>query len=151
LTTAENEKRILIADDDPDVRNIVGSVLRRRGLEVDVVHDGREAIGVLSDQRYSVIVLDLLMPGVDGFGVLDAIVHAKWTPLPVVLVLTGAEQPVVDRLDPQRIHGIVRKPFDPEELASLVVACAEIRTRGGFETMALAMLAGSPLIAWLSR
>jgi hypothetical protein len=67
-------------------------------------------------------------------------------------VLTGADRTIVERLDPQRIHGVVRKPFDPEELASVVVACAEIRGRSTFETMAIAtVLAGSPFIAWLSR
>ena len=148
----ESRNRVLIADDDADVRSIVGSVLRQRGLDVTIANDGEAAIDALRDQRFSVIVLDLLMPGTDGFGVLDHIAKLAWTPLPVVLVLTGAEQPVVDRLDPQRIHGIVRKPFEPEELASLVVACAEVRSRSGFETMALAaMLAGSPLIAWFSR
>ena len=150
--SAEHAKRILIADDDRDVRNILGSVLRQRGLDVSVAADGREAIEALAAQKFSVVILDLLMPEADGFDVLDALRHAEPKALPVVLVLTGAERPVVDRLDPQRIHGIVRKPFDPDDLASLVVACAEIRGRGTFEAMALAtMLAGAPLIAWLSR
>jgi hypothetical protein len=46
----------------------------------------------------------------------------------------------------------MRKPFDPEELASVVVACAEIRSRSTFGTMAIAtMIAGSPFLAWLNR
>jgi len=46
----------------------------------------------------------------------------------------------------------VRKPFDPEELAALVVACAEIRSRNSFGTMAIAtVIAGSPLLALLNR
>ena len=145
-------KRILVVDDDRDVRNILETALGQRGLEVVAASNGREAIAALSEQQFSVVILDLLMPEASGFDVLDALGRADVKSLPVVLVLTGAEQPVVDQLDPQRIHGIVRKPFDPEDLASLVVACAEIRSRGAFEAMALAtILAGSPLIAWLSR
>ena len=71
---------------------------------------------------------------------------------PVVLVITGAEPRVVDALDARVIHGIIHKPFDAHELANLVEACAEIRSRSAFETMAItAMLAGGPLISWLSR
>ena len=150
--TAEHAKRILIVDDDRDVRNILSSALRQRGLEVSTASSGNEAIAALAEQKFSVVVLDLVMHEGDGFDVLDALRRAELRSLPVVLVLTGAEQPIVDRLDPQRIHGIVRKPFDPGDLASLILACAEIRRRGTFEAMAIAtMLAGSPFIAWLSR
>ena len=148
----ENRKRVLIVDDDPDVRTIMGAALRQRGLEVTVAEDGVQALAALSSEKFAVVILDLLMPRADGFEVLDQLYRADPKSLPVVLVLTGAERPIVERLDPQRIHGIVRKPFDPEDLASLVVACAEIRGRSTFEAMALAtMLAGSPLIAFLSR
>lgn len=150
--TAENAKRILIVDDDRDVRNILGSVLGQRGLEVTVAATGNEAIAALTEKSFSVVILDLVMPDGDGFDVLGALGRTDPRSLPVVLVLTGAEKPIVDRLDPQRIHGIVRKPFDPNELGSLVVACAEVRGRGAFEAMAIAtMLAGAPLLQWFSR
>ena len=98
------------------------------------------------------IVLDLLMPLLDGFGVLNALDGPSMTSPPVVLVITGADRRAVDHLDPQRIHGFVRKPFDPEELASVVVACAEIRGRNAFGTMAIAtVIAGSPLLALLDH
>ena len=149
---SENPKRVLIVDDDRDVRNILASVLRQRGLEVHVAADGREALAALREHPFAVMILDLLMPEADGFEVLDELHRSDPKTLPVVLVLTGAEKPIVERLDPDRIHGIVRKPFDPEDLASVVLACAEIRSRRPFEAMALAtMLATSPLIAFLSR
>lgn len=142
------QRQVLIVDDDASVRDMLTTAFRLRSLEIDVAADGREALELLRERRYTVIVLDLIMPVVDGFGVLegmDAIADS-----PVVLVLTGADRQMLDRLDAKRIHGVVRKPFDPDELASLVVACAEIKSRSPFETMAMAMLAGGPILAWLS-
>ncbi|HKO54754.1 MAG TPA: response regulator [Thermoanaerobaculia bacterium] len=143
-----DQKHVLVVDDDPTVRDILSAAFRMQALEVDVAADGREALDLLAERRYTVIVLDLIMPNVDGFGVLDGM-QARGDS-PVVLVLTGADRRMLEDLDSQRIHGVVRKPFDPEELASLVVACAEIKGRSPFETMAMAMLAGGPILAWLS-
>jgi len=143
-------KRVLVVDDDREIRELLTSVLRRRDLVVDVAVDGAEALDLLRQNTYSVVLLDLLMPNTDGFGVLNALDSALAPP--IVLVITGAERALVKRLDPQRIHGVVRKPFDPEDIATLVVACAEIKSRGTFETMAIsAMIAGGPLLAWLNR
>ena len=69
-----------------------------------------------------------------------------------VLVITGADRSEIAKLNPRRVHGIIRKPFDRDELAAVVVACAEIRSRKAFDTMAIAtMIAGSPLLALLRR
>ncbi len=143
-------KRVLIVDDDPEIRLMLGSVLRRRELTVDEASDGREALDLLKRNPYAVVLLDLLMPNVDGFGVLHELGSAISTP--VVLVITGADRSKLRDLDPQKIHGIVKKPFDSEELADLVGACAEIKSRTAFEMMAIsAMIAGGPLLAWLNR
>ena len=78
---------------------------------------------------------------------LDAI-DGEMLNAPVVLVVSGAERNVLDRLDSQRIHGIVKKPFDPLEIAAIVFACAEIRGNRAFETMAIAtVMTGAQLIA----
>lgn len=145
-------KRILVVDDDPGVRGLLASVLTHRGLVVDAAEGGAEALTFLGEHHYAVIILDLLMPVTDGFAVLRGMDGFEFQAPPVVLVVTGAEREVVEQLDSQRIHGIVRKPFDPDELASLVVACAEIKSRSAYGTMAIAtMIAGSPILALLNR
>jgi len=117
-------KRILVVDDDAEIRQLLTSVLQQHELVVDSAGDGGAAMDLLRQFHYAVVLVDLMMPGMDGFALLDA----------------------------QRIHGIVRKPFDPEEIAQLVVACAEIKSRGPFGAMAItAMLAGSPFLALLNR
>ncbi|MFL6246466.1 MAG: two-component system response regulator [Vicinamibacterales bacterium] len=147
--TSGQHQRVLVADDDPVVRNILVQALRRKSLIIDEAADGREAIDLLREHAYCVVLLDILMPNVNGFGVLDAI-DAESLDAPVVLVVSGAERNVLDCLDSQRIHGIVRKPFDPLEVAAVVAACVEIRGNRGFETMALAtMVTGAHLIALL--
>jgi CheY-like chemotaxis protein len=145
-----SSKRVLIVDDDASIRALLGSVLRRRDLIVDEAHDGVEALNLLKENSYSVVLLDLLMPKLDGFGVIKDIGSAISTP--VVLVITGADRALIRQLDPQKIHGVVNKPFDAEDLATLVVACAEIKSRSPFEAMAIsAMIAGGPFLALLNK
>src|SRR5579864_1479273 len=146
----QQAKRVLVTDDDPAICELMASTLRRRSLIVDLACDGQQALELLREGSYAVVLLDLLMPHVDGFAVLEALRSKK--DAPVVLVITGADRSVLDRLDTRKIHGTIRKPFDPEEVADLVVTCAEIKGRAPFEAMAIsAMIAGGPLLAWLNR
>ena len=144
----ETHRRVLVVDDDPEIRRILVTALRMKDLEIDEAVDGQAAIDKLRDHRYSVVLLDLMMPGVDGFAVLDAI--EQEVNRPVVLVVSGSGRQTLDRLDTSKIHGVVKKPFDPIELADVVASCVEIRGRSTFETMAYAtILSGAPLIALL--
>jgi two-component system OmpR family response regulator len=149
--TSEHDRRVLVIDDDDDVRSVLVTALRQKSLIIDEASDGREALDLLCDNAYAVVLLDLIMPSVDGFAVCDAIERKGGVP-PVVLVVSGADRSVIDQLDSRRIHGVVRKPFDVEEIASVVAACADIRGRSTFETMAFAtMISGAPLIALLNK
>ena len=148
--TAEQHRRVLVVDDDHEVRRILVTALRHKALIIDEAADGRQAIELLREHTYGVVLLDILMPDVNGFGVLQAIDTLGEENLnpPIVLVISGAERRVLDQLDSKRIHGIVRKPFDPHEVAAVVAACVDIRGRSAFETMALAtVLTGAQLIA----
>ncbi len=145
---SEHDRRILVVDDDPEIRRILVTALRLRSLQIDEASDGASALALVRENHYAVVLLDIMMPGVDGFGVLDAL-NQETNP-PVVLVVSGAGKQVLDRVDTSKIHGIVKKPFDPLEIADVVSACAEIRGRSGFEAMAYAtLLGGSSLLALL--
>jgi two-component system OmpR family response regulator len=145
----ELQRRVLVVDDDAEIRNMLGAALRGRELAIDSAADGATAIGLLSANAYSVVLLDIMMPGVDGFSVLDAIESGERAP--VVLVVSGADRSVLERLDTRKIHGVVRKPFDPHEVAGIVSSCADIRGRRQLETMAIAAALSGPLLTWLSR
>ena len=146
------QKRILVVDDDAEIRSLLTTVLEKHGLMVNAAGDGAAAIELLREFQYAVLLVDLLMPGMDGFELLDHIAGGDIVSQPVVLVITAADRAAIERLDAQRIHGIVRKPFDPEEIARLVVACADIKSHRPFGPMAIAtMIAGSPFLALLNR
>jgi two-component system chemotaxis response regulator CheY len=149
MTTREQHRRVLIVDDDSTVRGILATALRQKALNVEEACDGHEAITMLHANAYAVVLLDLMMPHVDGLAVLEAIKTDLPHP-PVVLVVSGASRQLIEQVDTHRIHGIVRKPFDPLEVASIVASCADVHGRGAFETMAVAtMVSGGAWIAWL--
>lgn len=143
----EQHRRVLVCDDDSDIRRMLVAALQQKSLVIDEAQNGASAIDLLRENRYAVVLLDLMMPDVDGFAVLQAL-EDHVNP-PVVLVVSGAGKSVLERLDTSKIHGVVKKPFDPIEIADVVAACAEIRGRSAFETMAYATMLGAPLIAML--
>lgn len=122
--TSEHHRRVLIVDDDADIRQLLLIAFRMKRLVVDTATNGQEAMDLLRQHSYGVIILDLFMPVTDGFAVLEQI--EKDAAEPVVLVVTGADRKTIERIDARRIHGIIKKPFDIEELASVVAACAEV-------------------------
>lgn len=72
-TNASTAARVLVTDDDPQVRNLFATTLTDAGYVVTQAESGRKALDALRRDRYDVIVLDLNMPGVDGFDVLRAV------------------------------------------------------------------------------
>ncbi len=145
--TSEKDRRILVVDDDPDIRSLLVTALRLKALPVDSASNGAEALDLLRRNPYGVVLLDLFMPDIDGFAVLDQLEHEAQQP--VVLVITGADRATVEKLDARRIHGIVRKPFDIDDLTAIVVSCNEIRSRRPLDSVALAVISSS-LVTWMS-
>jgi CheY-like chemotaxis protein len=78
---------ILVVDDDPDGRQLIGIYLRRLGHTVDDARDGEIAIRKLLDDRPDALVLDVRMPRIDGIGLLEIMrSSSRWQTLPVVLL-----------------------------------------------------------------
>jgi DNA-binding response OmpR family regulator len=109
--------RVLIADDDAVVRDIVRRYLERDGLEVRVAGDGNEALRVLGTERIDVAVLDVMMPGPNGLSLCRTLRHGGDYTVPVILLTALGEED-------DRIAGLeagaddyLTKPFSPRELA----------------------------------
>jgi two-component system, OmpR family, response regulator len=115
--------RLLVVEDDPKLVRALERGLTAEGYEVDVAHTGEEALSQVDDQVYDVVLLDVMLPGVDGFRVCEALRRRPgWLP---VLMLT-ARADVADRirgLDAGADDYLV-KPFDFGELLARVRALA---------------------------
>jgi two-component system chemotaxis response regulator CheY len=121
-TTAST--RVLVADDDHAIRQLVRTIVRRERLEADCVCDGLEAIDMLRQREYAVILLDLMMPRMDGFGVIEFMKQNPPANKPVVLVITAYADQKFKTVDPEIVAGVLRKPFEVADLGNLVRLCA---------------------------
>jgi len=107
--------RVLVADDDPAIRMLVQRVLVRQGYDVTTANDGADAIVQLDQNEFDLLVLDLMMPRVDGIGVITHL-QTRGAARPPILVMTAASPDILRRLPRERIAGIVTKPFDLDQL-----------------------------------
>lgn len=111
--------RVLVIDDEPDVRWVLRLSLERAGHEVIMAEDGLRGVAMAQRQRPDVIVLDLMMPVMDGYGVLDALGRDDRTKQVPVLVLTAKALPEEeDRVTEAGATRFMTKPFEPSDLAS---------------------------------
>src|SRR2546426_4410344 len=113
-------RRILIVDDDPDVRNVVAEALEKEGFTVEHSEDGRDALTAVATRPPDLMILDVVMPGADGRAVLHEV--RQKSRLPIILLTSRAAE-----LD--RVHGLelgaddyLIKPFYPRELVARVRA-----------------------------
>lgn len=113
-------KRILIAEDDDNIRNLLGSYLSVNGYEIDTVSDGNAAVERLDAGEYDMAVLDIMLPGVDGLEICRRIRERHR--MPVLLLTALGEEP--DRIEGFRAGAddYVVKPFSPRELVARVQA-----------------------------
>lgn len=107
-------QRVLVVDDDPAIRAMVRKALERHGFFVDTASDGVEALTKLENGVYELLVLDLMMPRLDGFGVLDRLEESETAAErpPKVLIMTAGAPTILQKLPRERVAGILTKPFD---------------------------------------
>lgn len=115
--------RVLVVDDDRPIRNLVTTLLARRGLTVDSAPDGVAALRLVEENSYDVAVVDLMMPGMNGIELLERVKAVPRHPQ-TIIVLTASGTADVRQLDPGSVHAIMRKPFDINELADVVESAA---------------------------
>lgn len=119
-------KRILVVDDEEDVQLLVCRILRDVGYDVEAASDGGEAIEKMSARRPDLLVLDLMMPGIDGWGVLEHLRRVPDAP-PVVVVTARADYSSFTRGVKEGAAAYVFKPFRFHEL---VATCQKILLSG---------------------
>lgn len=123
LTATSNEwegKRILVADDDAPIRDLYVQVAARLGVEADVVASGRDAIEALKTCRYDVALLDLNMPRLSGWEVLDFL-RSRYDQRPRHLyIVTGFGDQMISEADRELVAAVLYKPVEPAALRNLI-------------------------------
>lgn len=119
------QKKLLVVDDDNMVRMLIPALLREKNWHIRSASDGAQAIDQLADQPPDVLVLDLMMPGVDGYGVLRHLRRAAPHLLKRTIVLTAFVGKTPEQIDENEIFRLMRKPFQMKDLVAVILACAE--------------------------
>lgn len=114
-------KRILVADDEDDVKVVVQLFLESKGYEILTAYDGLDALDKARKEHPDLILLDLMMPVLDGFDVCKKLkAHPETASIPVVMLSASAQAESKQRgLEAGAVDYII-KPFQPEALDKLI-------------------------------
>ena len=112
--------RILVVDDDPAIRQLLADVLEMEGYEVSLAVDGLAAVRAVKASSPDFVVLDVMMPGLDGFEVLSTIRAQGGEPVPVLMLTAGAEPDSDARAWAQGVDYYLAKPFTPDAVLDLI-------------------------------
>jgi len=123
VTAAPGGERVLVVDDEPDIVALVVYHLAKAGYRVSSAMNGTDALAIAIRERPALVVLDLMLPGLSGFEVLERLRANEATASVAVLMLTARRE------EPDRIKGLalgaddyITKPFSPQELVLRVKA-----------------------------
>jgi len=120
-------RHVLVVDDDADNREALRALLEMWGYRVDVAEDGEQAITMMFDMRPDVVLLDIVMPGLDGYEVARRIRSASGGATPYLIALTG-----MGRAEDRRrvreagFDTYVLKPAETDRLEALLAAAARM-------------------------
>ena len=109
-------QRILVVDDDPKIRGMVKLVLETEGYEVDLAADGYAALRAVEATEPDCVVLDVMMPGLDGHAVLSRIRSSARASTPVVMLTAAADDDQAWAAWSKGVDYFLAKPFDADEL-----------------------------------
>ena len=109
-----------MVEDDTAIRSMLTAALGREPLLVDSAADGVAALEKLAVESYAVIVVDLMMPRMDGFTFLDNFRTLALAQRPLVFVMTAYDDAALVKLDGTLVHGSFKKPFDIESVVTVV-------------------------------
>jgi two-component system KDP operon response regulator KdpE len=121
MARAEKKKRVLVVDDHPKVLKFIEIDLKLRGFDVLCATSGKEALELVGAEKPDIVLLDMIMPGIDGFGVLKQL--RSFSKMPVIAFSASpANQDEALRLG---ANDFVHKPFDPDEMARKIKSLLE--------------------------
>lgn len=113
-------QRILVVEDDFDIQELLQNFLQEAGYEVTVANDGVEAIDIFSNRQFDLILLDIMLPKIDGFTVCELIRKQSQIPIIMLTALNGEEEQIRG-LDLQ-VDDYITKPFSMPVLVRKIAA-----------------------------
>src|SRR5438067_384955 len=123
-------RRILVVEDEPENRLLLGVVLTAEGYDVVEVEDGPAALEAAARDRPDIILLDVMMPGMNGYAVLERLREdADLREIPVIMLTALAQRGNLERAVEMGAAGYVTKPFEPAELLQAMEKALQKRGR----------------------
>jgi two-component system, OmpR family, KDP operon response regulator KdpE len=116
MTEPEKKKRILVVDDHPQVLKFIEIDLKLRGFEVFSAGSGKRALDLIRSEKPDIVLLDMIMPGVDGFEVLKELRTFSALPVIAFSASPGNEDPAMHA----GANDFMHKPFDPDAMAETI-------------------------------
>ena len=114
---------LLIIDDEPPIRALLARVALRAGFDVDTAKDGVEALEMFARKTYAIAIVDLMMPRLSGYELVQKI--STLVPRPTVIVATALTNSDVASLDDSLVRRVIRKPFDIHAVAKALIETAQ--------------------------
>ena len=126
----ERRKRVMVVEDDADINRLISYNLSRNGFDPEAAYDGRQAQEKLKREVFDVVVLDIMLPGVDGFHVCKAIKEDPAAFKTFVVMVTARVEPQ-DKIYANLVGAdcYFTKPFNITELMQTVRDLADLRDR----------------------
>lgn len=113
--------RILIVEDEPNILESLAFILQRAGFEIETVVDGADALARLRHQSYSALILDIMLPGMNGFDVLKAVrAETALTALPVIVLSAKGQANDRKAAEAFGATAFITKPFSNAEVVERV-------------------------------
>ena len=116
--------RLLVVDDDAAITTLLVALFSRHGFVIDTATNGEEAVEKLRSTEFSAILLDLMLPRMNGFEVIREMKSFAPALLERTIVVTAASEATLRHFDQSDVVALIRKPFDLEELVGAVQRCA---------------------------
>ena len=118
MLNAENKKCVLIVDDHPKVLTFIKIDLKLRGFDVICAGSGKEALEAVNSAKPDIMLLDMIMPGIDGFEVLKQLRSFSQMPVIAFSASPGNQDPAMQA----GANDFMHKPFDPNDMARKIKA-----------------------------
>jgi DNA-binding response OmpR family regulator len=126
-SVSDGATRLLIIDDDDAVQSLMDAIFRRQAVMVEHAGDGKIALELLRRESFDVVVLDLMLPEMNGFELIRELKHRDLDVLSRTIVLTAASDSMLLHFNDARlVRRVMRKPFELTDFVHEVFSCAGV-------------------------